>query len=255
MRTLINKFPRQGWPMCAAVLFCAILAGCSSQEQTKSDKSVFGGTGWVEHALMGKVYLLPENTEKLPDFQTLKPVGTLYADKIDIPPRGFEEGFPGVTDRFEWFAVEYQGTFRVRTPGSYDFRVLSDDGAKLYIDGKLLLDNDGTHSPSSVSGKVQLDGSSHSLTLQYFQGPRTDIALQLFYNIEGGTEQIFPGPDIELITPGGQLLPWWVWLILILLLVVLIWFLVSRRRRTEPVPSESETSDPEPPEPEGVKDE
>ena len=25
----------------------------------------------------------------------------------------FREGFPGITDRFEWFAIEYTGTFYV----------------------------------------------------------------------------------------------------------------------------------------------
>lgn len=227
---------RIGWRWTVAVCAVAVLAGCTLQGQQKSAKSVFGGTDWVEHALMGKVYLLPEGTPKLPDFKTLKPVVTIYADKIDIPSRDWQEGFPGVTDRFEWFAIEYQGNFRVHTPGSYEFRVLSDDGAKLFIDDKLIIDNDGTHGPSSASGKLQLDGSSHSMTLQYFQGPRTGIALQLFYNIEGGKEQIFPGPDIELSTPGESAFPLWLLLVLIAVILAVIWFIASRRRKQEPEP-------------------
>lgn len=226
------------WLICATVALAATLAGCSPQGQSNSEKSVFGGTGWVEHALMGKVYLLPENTSKLPDFKALKPVGTIYADRIDIPQRDWQEGFPGVTDRFEWFAIEYEGTFRVHTPGSYDFRLLSDDGAKLFIDGKLIIDNDGTHGPASQSGKVVLDDSPHSLSLQYFQGPRTGIALQLFYNVEGGKEQIFPGMDFELITPGGTQFPWWIGLVLLLVLVAGLAYWFSRKTKA----SEPESS-------------
>ena len=32
--------------------------------------------------------------------------------------------------------------------GSYDFQVQSDDGSLLYIDGELVIDNDGNHSVS-----------------------------------------------------------------------------------------------------------
>lgn len=226
-----------GWWMLALSATAVVLAGCAKPE--KAAKSVFGGTAWIEHALMGKVYLLPENTAKLPDFKTLKPVGTIYADKIDIPTRDWQEGFPGVTDRFEWFAIDYQGSFRVHTPGSYNFRLLSDDGSKLYVDDKPVIDNDGTHGPSSQEGKVQLDGSAHTIDLQYFQGPRTQIALQLFYNIDGAQEQIFPGADFELTTPGqGSILIWWI-LILVVVFIV-IWFVASRRRKTEPIPESSD---------------
>ena len=214
---------------CAAIALLAAMLGCSKESPTQ--RSVFGGTSWVERAVRGKVYLLPVDTSKLPDFKALKPVGTIYADKIDIPQRDWQEGFPGVTDRFEWFAIEYEGTFRVHTPGSYDFRLLSDDGAKLFIDGKLIIDNDGTHGPGSQSGKVALDDSSHSLSLQYFQGPRTGIALQLFYNVEGGKEQIFPGTDFELITPGATQFPWWLGLVLLLVLVAGLAYWFSRKAK------------------------
>jgi hypothetical protein len=51
------------------------------------------------------------------------------------------------------FAIEYKGDFRVKTPGHYKFRLMSDDGARLFIDGKMVIDNDGVHAPSSKKAK------------------------------------------------------------------------------------------------------
>ncbi len=44
-------------------------------------------------------------------------------------------GFPGLTDRFEWFAMDYSGKFWIDRTGLYRFRLVSDDGAMLYVDG------------------------------------------------------------------------------------------------------------------------
>ncbi len=151
----------------------------------------FGSTAKIEGALRGRIYFLPEGTPRLPDFSALTPVGEVWATRIDVAPRSFDSGFPGITNRFEWFAVRYDGDVTVDTAGTYAFRVLSDDGAKLYLDGKLVADNDGTHPPSSASGTVELQPGKHQLALEYFQGPRFQIALQLFVTPPGGAERIF----------------------------------------------------------------
>lgn len=139
----------------------------------------------------GKIYFLPENTQKLPtDFSTLQPVGSVYKDRVDIPERAFEEGFPGITERFEWFAVRYTGKVKLTKAGKYKFRLNSDDGSKLFINGKLVIDNDGTHPPRSKEGKIELDAGEHDFVIEYFQGPRYHIALQAFVTPPGGTETI-----------------------------------------------------------------
>ncbi|MFW6049910.1 MAG: PA14 domain-containing protein [Myxococcota bacterium] len=153
--------------------------------------TVFGSTKPNKRALQGNIYFLPENTPRLPDFDELEPEGTVYAKKIDVPERRFEEGFPGISERFEWFGIVYSGSFRVRKAGSYQFRIVSDDGAKLWIDGELVVDNDGQHPPQSKSGTVELDRGEHDIVLEYFQGPRHHIALQLFVTEPGGEEEIF----------------------------------------------------------------
>jgi len=151
----------------------------------------FGSTVKIEGALRGRIYFLPEGTSQLPEFAKLSPVGEVWATRIDVPARRFDTGFPGITERFEWFAVRYEGTVTFGAGGAYRFRVLSDDGAKLYVDGKLLADNDGVHPSTSANGEVQLTAGPHELALEYFQGPRYEIALQLFVTPPGGSEGIF----------------------------------------------------------------
>lgn len=136
-------------------------------------------------SLEGTLVYLPVSARALPDFSTLSPVGKLYATKLDVPPRAFDSGFPGVSERFEWFALDYRGAFSAPVAGSYGFNLLSDDGSKLFIDGKLVIDNDGVHSPAKKSGTVSLAAGPHAIEVQYFQGPRVQIALVLEWKPPG----------------------------------------------------------------------
>jgi hypothetical protein len=151
----------------------------------------FGSTKPRKKALQGNIYFLPKNTKRLPDFEELEPVGTVYAKKLDLPERRFDKGFPGITERDEWFAVVYTGTFRVKKAGTYAFRLVSDDGSKLYINDELVIDNDGTHPPRSKDGTIELPKGEHEIVVEYFQGPRYHIALQLFWTPPGKDEAIF----------------------------------------------------------------
>jgi len=196
------------------------------------DSLAFGDKKKIDNSLMGEVFAIPETTRMLPKFDTMKPLGTLYTNKIDIAPRHWTTGFPGIPDRKEWFAVVYTGSFKINKAGQYIFRLLSDDGAKLFIDKKLVVDNDGIHGPGSKLGSVSLDASKHSFRLEYFQGPKTEIALQLFATFGNETEQIFPGSNFTLSTPGEKA-KWKTYLIyagLALLLILILWFWARRKR-------------------------
>ena len=96
-----------------------------------------------------------------------------------MPPRSFDEGFPGVTDRFEWFAIDYTGRFWVSHPGNYRFALASDDGSILYIDGRKIIANDQQHPVIEKSGTVKLKQGAHAIRVSYFQGPRFHVALVL----------------------------------------------------------------------------
>jgi hypothetical protein len=179
------------------VIFLIALNALCVNAMGQNSENPFGSAASNLASLKGDIYYLPEGTKALPDFSTLTPVGSIYTKVLDIPTRSFTSGFPGVTDRFEWFAIRYNGTFDVDLEGEYAFRLVSDDGSRLFIDGKKIIDNDGIHPTQSVSGNTYLSRGRHSIEVDYFQGPRAEIALQLFWTPPGGSETISNPQYIE----------------------------------------------------------
>lgn len=154
--------------------------------------NVFGYEKPVLGCFEGQVFPVEQDAPALPkDYAALTPVSALYACEWDIPPRQWDQGFPGVAERFEWFAIRYRGAFRVAEAGEYSFRLSSDDGSKLTIDDKVVVDNDEQHPPRSLSGKVRLEAGDHRMVLEYFQGPRFEINLQLWVSPPGKPEELF----------------------------------------------------------------
>lgn len=160
-----------------------------AQDSTAS--VTFGTTTFLPSGLKGAVYAIPENTTFLPDFDKLKPLGYLYTNQLNIPTRQFSAGFPGISGRAEWFAIDYRGRFWIRTPGKYTFALTSDDGSRLYIDDQLLIDNDGVHAAQTATGSVTLGPRLHSIRITYFQGPKFELALKLAVSPPKGKWRVF----------------------------------------------------------------
>ena len=155
-------------------------------------------------ALKGQIYFLQPGTARLPNLETMQRQGTVYVSELNVTPRSFRAGFPGVTERFEWFAVDYSGTFKVSRSGIYRFRLTSDDGAVLRIDGQMVIDNDGIHGPSSKEGSIELRAGVHDIHVQYFQGPATEIALVLEAAFSDKAYEIFPAGEMSFVMKN-----WW----------------------------------------------
>ena len=130
------------------------------------------------------LYELPVDTPALPNFASLPAIKTVCMKQLDIATRDFEDGFPGVDNLIEWFGLDIRFKVDIPADGNYTFFVNSDDGSKLYIDGNLVIDNDGQHSPRELSASVNLTKGIHSFKVEYFQGPKTQIALELFWQSE-----------------------------------------------------------------------
>lgn len=130
----------------------------------------------------------------------------LYMSQIFVPTRTFSNGFPttdgdlvkkkasdGGSKLVEWFALRMNTIMKLKstdTAGYYQFALLSDDGSKLYIADsktssfKQVIDNDLNHSTKMACSTtaIYMDASSKKpALLEYYQGPRTAIALSLVY--------------------------------------------------------------------------
>ena len=150
--------------------------------------------------IRGEVFIIEKTTTFIPkDFTKLTPITTIFVSEINVPSRAWNNGFPDLPEIYEWFAIEYRATIRINQDGNYKFRLLSDDGAMLFIDDKKVVDNDGVHQFLPVSGGIKLAKGEHNFKLQFFQGPRYEAGIQLFVKKDGVNEAIFPGSEIELV--------------------------------------------------------
>jgi PA14 domain len=179
------------------------LGGGQTPAQQDLPVASFGTTVVSPAGLHGEVYHIPAHTTRLPRFDKLKSRGSIYVDSLNIPARDFTEGFPGVTKRTEWFAIDYTGRFWIEKPGQYGFSLTSDDGSILYIDDRVVIDNDGVHPPIEKTETITLEGGIHFIHVSYFQGPRSAIALVLRVAGPGeewrifSTDELRPPPNPE----------------------------------------------------------
>src|SRR6202046_4987446 len=92
----------------ACVSFACVSAAAAQEEPT----AIFRTTVVIPSGLRGLVYHIKSNRTQLPDFGKLKPAGPpIYTSSLNLPPQNFLQGFPGVTKRNEWFAIDYSGKF------------------------------------------------------------------------------------------------------------------------------------------------
>ena len=104
----------------------------------------------------------------LPDFTNslvlTHPIFGRVVTNIDLAPRRRD------TDYF----LRFSGYLSVPTNGSYTLYLNSDDGSKLWLDGNLLVNNDGQHGAIELSAVTNLTAGMHALVVGYFQasGPQ-----------------------------------------------------------------------------------
>ncbi|MBD8078433.1 family 16 glycoside hydrolase [Cellulosimicrobium arenosum] len=68
------------------------------------------------------------------------------------------------------FISQVTANLHVETEGQYTFRVTNDDGALVYIDEQLVIENDGPNDSTSVEGSATLTAGVHPLRIDYYEG-------------------------------------------------------------------------------------
>jgi len=149
------------------------VAGFSAQRALDYAVNSFGSTVPNAGSLCADVYEIPVETKRLPDFKRLSSIGIIYTDFLAVSRAAnvVGIGLPNITTRTEWIGLDYYGRIWITHPGSYEFQMISDDGALLEIDGKPVIDLDGIHAGKMGSGQITLEAGPHTLHIPYFQGP------------------------------------------------------------------------------------
>ena len=82
------------------------------------------------------------------------------------------------------FALRFSGYIKIEKDGKYTFYTNSNDGSRLYIAGKLVVDNDGEHGAVMKSGDITLKSGFYPIKLLYFQSGGSK-KLEVFYEGPG----------------------------------------------------------------------
>lgn len=102
--------------------------------------------------------------EKLPEFEGLQSAKSSIVKIIDT----------SLKSRDEQYGMVFSGFIKVPEDAVYNFYIESDDGSKLFINEKLLVDNDGLHSLERKSENIALKSGFHKIRVTYFQNSGGD---------------------------------------------------------------------------------
>jgi serine/threonine protein kinase len=107
---------------------------------------------------------------RLPEFNKLTPAASGIGTAFDL----------GLARRRDRYALKFEGFFRLEGDADCTFTLSSDDGSRLYIDGEVVVDNDGGHPMQTRQGQVRLARGAHKVVVTFFQfvGP-ADLAVEV----------------------------------------------------------------------------
>ena len=174
-----------------------LLDGYNQQKIRDTGLGIFDIAVMPGHGLIGEVFVPGTLIRRMPNFDGMLPVYTFVASHLNVPIRNYTKGFPtpDMQSVTENFAIRFRAALKIDTPGLYTFWLNSDDGSQLYINGKLVVDNDGIHSARYRQFSIKLRTGIHPVEIRYFQGPRYAIALQWFYQPPNNSRKIVP-PEV-----------------------------------------------------------
>jgi len=101
------------------------------------------------------------------------------------------------------FALRFTGNLFIPQAGEYTLFVASDDGSRIYLDDKLLVDNDGLHGFIQKYASIDLAAGLHKLVVTYFDNGGGD-GLKVAWKGPGFDKQ--PIPADKLSISGGETL-------------------------------------------------
>ncbi len=110
--------------------------------------------------------------EQLPDFDQLKPKSTGISNGFDLL----------VGDKKDNFGVVYTGYWITTKNAKYKFRLGSDDGSRLIIDGQTIVTNDGIHGMQfKEANQVRITSGTHEVRIEFFdKGGGKELEVQVF---------------------------------------------------------------------------
>jgi len=94
------------------------------------------------------------------------PTSTSTVDHIDFGSEGTPPA-PGLTENY---SVRWSGEVSAAAPGPYEFITNTDDGVRVFVDQKLVIDDWKDHATTTNKATLPLQRGRHAVVIEYFQG-------------------------------------------------------------------------------------
>lgn len=144
---------------------------------------LYGSDSLTTSKVKYEYYEVKTPITQIPNMDSLTPIESGITETMDVN---------ALSKRRNGVAFRFTSDLNVSKPGDYLFHQYSDDGSKLFIDGKLLVDNDGKHDFEVKRGLIALGEGVHQLQIDYFNN-----------NWGKGMELKYEGPGQEFQTLQG----------------------------------------------------
>lgn len=113
----------------------------------------------IKRSTPGLQYMYYEDTYKsVQEIAAGQPVKTGIAKEVAAD----------IIETKEHFGMAFTGLIKIPSKDIYRFFLTSGDGAQLYINGKLVADNDGEHGVRKADGFIALEEGYHDIKILYF---------------------------------------------------------------------------------------
>lgn len=172
-KNVINRFLASG-SLDSIAQAIGILAGNVPETQPQTSGP---GTG---SGLRGLYY----DTQNLDDLKVTRTDSSINFD--------WDRDAPAPTVHGNTFSIRWTGLVEPRFSGEYTFTTLSDDGVRLWVDNKKIIDNWGDHAIIEDKGVVTLSaGKRYPIQLEFFENGQNAL-IKLYWSSKQQAKEIIP---------------------------------------------------------------
>lgn len=139
--------------------------------------------------LIGEYYKMDGEVSDFQDMKGKKPHLVKLDKNINIESTDNEFNETDLKDRI---TVRWSGFIRIKNDCRIRFYTESDDGSRLFVGGKQVVDNGGLHGMEEREGEVDLKAGDHEFVVEYFENGQ-GAGCKVAWEIQGSPREIIPG--------------------------------------------------------------
>ena len=151
----------------------------------------------VDGCLSGRVYPQPAGSTSLSqNYDEQSPGAALWGCEWSFNGKKLSDALPDAKPQ-QTYAVRYQGTFEVTTPGVFDFGVSASNDARIAVDSGAVIEGSTSQGAVNQQKKVYLGAGRHQILIEYLAAGET-LSFQVNVTLPG-SQQATPFS----VRPGG----------------------------------------------------